>query len=104
NALHAGWTIASLEAGKPVLCEKPLCGTVEETERVLATARRTKMLLWEAFVFPFHEQIERARSSIADGTIGEVREIWSRFHFLLDDPGDIRMSAALAGGAAHDIG
>src|SRR5205823_11966734 len=60
NALHAGWTIASLEAGKPVLCEKPLCGTVEETERVLATARRTKMLLWEAFVFPFHEQIERA--------------------------------------------
>jgi len=104
NSLHAEWTIASLEAGKAVLCEKPLCGTVEDTERVLVTARGTTGLLWEAFVFPFHDQIQRVRSSIAEGTIGDVREIWSRFHFRLDDPGDIRMSAKLAGGAARDVG
>jgi predicted dehydrogenase len=104
NSLHAEWTIAALEAGKAVLCEKPLCGTVEETERVLAIAGDTAGPLWEAFVFPFHEQMARARALISDGAIGEVREIWSRFHFVLDDPEDIRMSGALAGGASQDVG
>jgi predicted dehydrogenase len=104
NSLHAEWTIAALEAGKAVLCEKPLCGSVEQTERVLAAASAGNGLLWEAFVFPFHEQMARARSFIADGSIGELREIWARFHFVLDDPGDIRMSAPLAGGATQDVG
>jgi predicted dehydrogenase len=104
NSLHERWTIEALEAGKTVFCEKPLCGTVEETERVLAAAREASGHLWEAFVFPFHEQMRRARSLIDDGSIGELREIWSRFHFELDDPQDIRMSAALAGGAAQDVG
>jgi predicted dehydrogenase len=104
NSLHAEWAIAALEAGKAVFCEKPLCGTVEETERVLAATRATDGLLWEAFVFPFHEQMARATSLIADGSIGEIREIWARFHFVLDDPDDIRMSAPLAGGATQDIG
>lgn len=104
NGLHAAWTISALDAGKTVFCEKPLCGTVEQTERVLAVARRSEGLLWEAFVFPFHDQIERARSEIAAGSIGEVREIWSRFHFRLDDPSDIRMSAELEGGATQDVG
>ena len=90
NGLHAEWTIAALEAGKVVLCEKPLCGTVEDTERVLAAARATGVPLWEAFVFPFHEQMDLVRAMLADGTIGTVREIQSRFHFVLDDPDDIR--------------
>jgi predicted dehydrogenase len=98
NGLHADWTIAALEAGKTVLCEKPLCGTVEETERVLAAARSAAGSLWEAFVFPFHEQMDRVRELLAGGTIGEVREIQSRFHFVLDDPGDIRLFSDLAGG------
>ena len=75
NGLHADWTIAALEAGKTVLCEKPLCGTVEDTERVLAAARSAAGSLWEAFVFPFHEQMDRVRAMLAGGTIGEVREI-----------------------------
>jgi predicted dehydrogenase len=104
NSLHAEWTIAALEAGKAVLCEKPLCGTAEQTEEVLAAAAVPGRLLWEAFVFPFHEQMRRVRSLISDGSIGVVREIWSRFHFMLDDPGDIRMSAKLAGGASQDVG
>src|SRR5262249_3446908 len=86
KALHAEWTIGALEAGKSGLCEKPLCGTVEETEGVLATARTSGGYLWEAFVFPFHEQMRRVRSVIAEGSIGELREVWSRFHFELDDP------------------
>jgi predicted dehydrogenase len=104
NSLHAEWTIAALEAGKAVLCEKPLCESVEQTERVLAAASAGDGLLWEAFVFPFHEQMARATSFIADGSIGELREIWARFHFVLDDPDDIRMSASLAGGATQDVG
>jgi predicted dehydrogenase len=104
NSLHAEWTIAALDAGKAVFCEKPLCATVDETERVLAAAAAARGPLWEAFVFPFHEQMRRVRALIAGGSIGEPRELWSRFHFELDDPEDIRMSAMLAGGAARDVG
>src|SRR5947207_11259048 len=91
NGLHAEWTIAALEAGKHVLCEKPLCVTPEETRRVLATAESASVPLWEAFVFPFHEQMDRVRDALAGGQIGDVREIASRFHFVLDDPQDIRL-------------
>ncbi len=104
NGLHADWTIAALEAGKTVLCEKPLCGTPGETERVLAVARAAPGPLWEAFVFPFHEQIDGAREIVARGDIGELREISSRFHFLLDDPDDIRLLAELSGGSLQDVG
>ncbi len=104
NGLHAEWAIAALEAGKTVFCEKPLCGTVEDTERVLAAARSAAGSLWEAFVFPFHEQMERVRELLAGGTIGEVREIQSRFHFIMDDPGNIRLFADLAGGSIQDVG
>jgi len=104
NALHAEWTIAALEAGKAVLCEKPLCVTPDETRRVLATADAASVPLWEAFVFPFHEQIERAREALDTGRIGAVREIASRFHFVLDDPNDIRLSAELGGGSVFDVG
>jgi predicted dehydrogenase len=102
NALHAAWAIAALEAGKAVLCEKPLCATPAETARVLDAAR--DRLLWEAFVFPFSDQIETLAALLADGAIGEPREIVSRFHFELDEPDDIRMSAELAGGATQDVG
>lgn len=104
NGLHAEWTIAALKAGKAVFCEKPLCATPQETARVLLVARAVNGLLWEAFVFPFHEQMNRVRRAITVGRIGEVREISSRFHFLLDDPQDIRMLAELAGGAIQDVG
>ena len=105
NALHAEWTTRALRAGKPVLCEKPLCGTLAETEQVLAVATETGTLLWEAFVFPFQEQLTRIRHLLADGVIGELREIQSNFHFPMDDPDrDIRMRRSLAGGALNDIG
>jgi predicted dehydrogenase len=104
NALHRTWTEAALEAGKAVLCEKPLCGTVGDTEAVLATARRTGRLLWEAFVFPFHHQMARVRELLQEGTVGELREIESEFHFLLDDPANIRLSRELEGGSLQDVG
>ena len=105
NALHGEWTIRALRAGKPVLCEKPLTGSVGETEQVLAVARETGTPLWEAFAFPFHDQMARLRGMLADGAIGELREIQSDFHFLMSDPGrNVRMSTALEGGALLDVG
>ena len=104
NSLHAEWTIRALRAGKPVLCEKPLCGTLAETERVLAVAAETGTPLWEAFVFPFHDQFARVRGLIADGAIGDLREIQSGFHFNVGRADNIRLSAGLAGGALNDVG
>ena len=104
NALHAEWTIRALEAGKPVLCEKPLCGVLPDTERVLATARQTQTLLWEAFSFPFHAQLEELRRLVADGAIGELMEIKSNFHFMVRSQANIRLSRELQGGALLDVG
>ncbi|MDX6337090.1 MAG: dTDP-3,4-didehydro-2,6-dideoxy-alpha-D-glucose 3-reductase [Streptosporangiaceae bacterium] len=104
NALHAEWTIRALQAGKPVLCEKPLCGTLPDTERVLEVARRTGTLLWEAFVFPFHAQMQRIRDLVTGGAIGELVEIRSGFHFALSNPANIRYSPDLQGGALNDVG
>jgi predicted dehydrogenase len=103
NSLHAEWTIAALEAGKAVLSEKPLCATLEETERVLSVSRRVGRPVWEAIAFPFRSQTARFMELLADGVIGEVREVQSAFHFTIQ-PGDIRLSPELAGGALADVG
>jgi predicted dehydrogenase len=104
NGLHAEWTIAALQAGRPVLSEKPLCGTVIQTEQVLAVAAQTGALLWEAIAFVFGDQLAALRAVVADGSIGELREIQSTFQIMLDRPGDIRLSRELAGGALQDLG
>jgi predicted dehydrogenase len=104
NSLHAEWTIRALEAGRPVLCEKPLCGTLPDTERVLEVAGRTGTLLWEAFAFPFHPQLHEIIQLLQDGAIGELMEIKSNFHFLLRNPANIRLSRQLQGGALLDVG
>ena len=87
-----------------MLCEKPLCGLLADTERVLETAKRTGTLLWEAFVFPFNEHMRHVRGLLDDGVIGELREIQSDFHFRVTRPDNIRMSADLQGGALRDVG
>jgi predicted dehydrogenase len=104
NSLHAGWTIKALRAGKPVLCEKPLCGTLAEAEQVLAVAGETGTLLWEAFVFPFHAQFAAVQKLLADGAIGELLEIQSGFHFMVRNPANIRLARDLDGGALNDVG
>jgi predicted dehydrogenase len=104
NSLHAEWTIAALQAGRPVLCEKPLTGSLTDTLRVLDVASETGTLLWEAFVFPFHDQMARVRAALAGDVIGELREIHSDFHFKVTRPDNIRLFPDLAGGALNDVG
>jgi predicted dehydrogenase len=104
NPLHAEWTVAALAAGKAVLCEKPLCLDAEQTARVLEVARSADKPLWEAFVFPFQAQHERLLALLADGAVGDLREVVGSFHFTVGSPGNIRLSAAMGGGALADVG
>jgi predicted dehydrogenase len=104
NSMHAEWTIAAIEAGKAVFCEKPLCGILPDAERVLSVAEEHAALLWEAFIFPFRAQSHRLREIIDAGEIGEVQEVESNFHFGLRNRNNVRLSARLEGGALLDVG
>ena len=104
NSLHAEWTIAAVRAGKAVLCEKPLCVSLHETEEVLRQTRLCSGLLWEAFVFPFQPPTARLREIIHSGEIGELREVQANFHFKLTSPDNIRLDPSLGGGGLYDVG
>ena len=105
NSLHAEWTKRALQAGKAVLCEKPLCVGSAQTAAVLDFAAAAPGgPLWEAFVFPFQAQHQRVLELIADGAIGEPAEIVSSFHFRVSNPANIRLSAELGGGSLADVG
>lgn len=104
NALHAGPTVTALRAGKAVLAEKPLCATVADTEAVLRVARETGSPLWEAFVFPFHEQTRKVVELLDNGAVGELAVIESTFHFKIKSRDNVRLSVDLGGGAMQDVG
>ncbi len=102
NSLHAEWSVRALEAGKHVLCEKPLSRHPEEVERAFDVASRSGLVLAEAFMWRHHPQAQRLRELLEQ--IGEPRLIRASFSFPLEDPRDIRLSAALDGGALMDVG
>ncbi|NUQ00852.1 MAG: Gfo/Idh/MocA family oxidoreductase, partial [Armatimonadetes bacterium] len=104
NALHAEWTIRAAEAGKHVLCEKPLARNVAECLAMIAAAERAGVVLMEAFMYRYHPATRRLRELVAEGALGELRLIRSGFCFNVDDPANIRLSAPLAGGATMDVG
>ncbi len=105
NHLHVPWSIRALEAGKHVLCEKPLAVSAEDAQRLLDVARgHPHLKVMEAFMYRHHPQWQRARQLVAEGQIGEVRTIQSFFSFTLKDPGDIRNVRAFGGGALLDVG
>jgi len=104
NSLHAEWTIKALEAGVPVLCEKPFTVNADEARRVVQVAKRTGMLVAEAFMYRFHPVYDRILETIRDGAIGDVVSIDACFTFTLDDRSEIPASGELAGGALMDVG
>jgi predicted dehydrogenase len=104
NHLHARWTIAALQAGKPVLCEKPLALTADEAQGMVAVARETGVPLVEAFMYRQHPSWVAVRALVASGRIGRVRAVDSWFSYFNDDPGNIRNIAEAGGGALYDIG
>lgn len=104
NSLHVEWSVRALEAGKHVLCEKPMDRRVESVERAFDTAERTGRLLMEAFMYRHHPQTQRAAELVRGGAIGDLRQLRSLFSVTLADETDVRMSPDLDGGALMDLG
>jgi predicted dehydrogenase len=104
NHLHHEWAIAAAEAGKHVLCEKPLSTTSVLAREMIETAQRSGVKLMEAFMYRLHPLWVEVRRLIADGTIGELRAVQSFFSYHNVDPDDIRNQVDAGGGALFDIG
>jgi predicted dehydrogenase len=105
NHLHISWSIKALQAGKHVLCEKPLAPTVAEAQLLLDAAHQhPELKVMEAFMYRLHPQWQLARQMVRDGKIGTLRTIQSFFSYYLDDPNNVRNIAAFGGGGMLDIG
>jgi predicted dehydrogenase len=103
NELHVPWTLRALEAGKHVLCEKPIGLNASEAQALLAAQSRSGKLVAEAFMVRFHPQWRRAHELAHSGAIGELRAIQTFFSYYLLDPTNIRNKPP-GGGALYDIG
>ncbi len=104
NALHAEWTVRALEAGKHVLCEKPLAASPAECRRMYAAADTAGLQLMEAFMYRHHPRTQRLVELVHAGVLGDVRWLHACFSFTVGDATNIRLNAALAGGALMDVG
>ena len=104
NGLHAQWTIAALEAGKHVLCEKPLTANAEEAEQLAAVAQQTGRVLMEAFHWRYHPLAQRMVDIVRNGALGPLRHVEAELCFPLPRFSDIRYQYDLAGGALMDAG
>ncbi len=105
NHLHVPWSIKALEAGKHVLCEKPIGLTAAEGQMLVdAGAKHPQLKLMEAFMYRHHPQWQKTREIIRSGGIGELRTIQSFFAYFNDDAANIRNQVELGGGGLMDIG
>lgn len=104
NHLHVEWTTRAAEAGKHVLCEKPIALTAAEAAALLPVRDRTGVLIQEGFMVRTHPQWLRAREIAQSGRIGDVRSIVGYFSFFNDDPQNIRHRKEYGGGGILDIG
>jgi D-xylose 1-dehydrogenase (NADP+, D-xylono-1,5-lactone-forming) len=104
NSMHVEWSVRALEAGKHVLCEKPLSRRPDEVERAFAAAERAGRVLAEAFMYRHHPQTKGVAELVAGGAIGELRAIRAAFSFPLADLDNVRMRPELDGGALMDVG
>lgn len=104
NHLHVPWSIKAAEAGKHVLCEKPIALTAAETVTLIEARDRTGVKMGEAFMVRTHPLWLRARDLVRSGAIGELRSITSHFSYFNSDPQNIRNIREIGGGALMDIG
>lgn len=105
NHLHVDWSIAALEAGKHVLCEKPLGLDTADAQRLVdAAAAHPDLVCMEAFMYRFHPQWIATRDAVRSGRIGELRSIQTWFSYFNDDPENVRNKPEWGGGALLDIG
>jgi predicted dehydrogenase len=104
NHLHVPWSIKAAQAGKHVLCEKPISMTVAECRSLVEARDRTGVKIGEGFMVRTHPQWLRAKELVRSGAIGELRAVMTAFSYFNRDPGNIRNRLECGGGALMDIG
>jgi predicted dehydrogenase len=104
NSLHTEWTVKAAQAGKHVLCEKPLACTVEEVDAMADAAKTYGVVVAEAFMYRHHPQTLRVKELLEDGAIGKLLLVRGVFTFLLTRRPDIRLDPSLGGGSLWDVG
>jgi D-xylose 1-dehydrogenase (NADP+, D-xylono-1,5-lactone-forming) len=104
NSLHCQWSIRALEAGKHVLCEKPLGRRAAEVEEAFAVAQRTGRILMEAFMYRHNPQTSELKRLVEEGAIGDLRLVRAAFSFTMADPENVRMLPDVEGGGLMDVG
>jgi predicted dehydrogenase len=104
NHLHVPWSTRAAEAGKHVLCEKPIALTAAEGERLIAVRDRTGMKIQEAFMVRSHPRWIGLLNAVRSGRIGQVRSVMGVFSYFNDDAANIRNKTEYGGGAVMDIG
>jgi predicted dehydrogenase len=104
NHLHAEWAIRALEAGKHVLCEKPLALSVDQVDAISAAAQRSGRIAVEAFMYLHHPQITRAIDLAQSGALGHLELVNGTFSFFLSQVDDPRIDPSMGGGSLWDVG
>lgn len=112
NSLHAKWTIASVEAGKHVLCEKPLALSVEDCQKMIDAAEGNQVFLQEAMMYRYHPRARKLQEIVQSGILGSIQYIHAVLSFPLqqihpesfEDGSDIRLNPSLGGGSLWDLG
>jgi D-xylose 1-dehydrogenase (NADP+, D-xylono-1,5-lactone-forming) len=105
NDLHCEWTLRALDAGKHVLCDKPICLSYADAKRMADTARAANLRLMEGFMWRHHPQHARTREIVRSGEIGDIKHLLGRFTYTANpDPTNIRWNPEQGGGALLDVG
>jgi len=104
NSMHLEWTVKAAQAGKHILCEKPLASDAEEGQQIADACRENGVLLMEAFMWRHHPQQARVKEILGSGKIGEIKLVRAGFSYYLEQCDNIRWSKPLAGGALMDVG
>jgi predicted dehydrogenase len=104
NHLHAEWTIKAVQAGKHVLCEKPLALSVDEVDAIKAAAQKHGRVVAEAFMYRHHPQTLKVQEMVNGGSLGTVKLVRGSFSFVLTREGDVRLNPEWGGGSIWDVG
>jgi xylose dehydrogenase (NAD/NADP) len=104
NHLHTEWTIKAVEAGKHVLCEKPLALSLAEVDAIAEAAKKHGRIVAEAFAYRSHPQTRKVKEMIENGKLGTLKMVHGSFTFLLTNPEDVRWKPEMGGGSIWDVG
>ncbi len=104
NSLHTEWTVKALQAGKHVLCEKPIATTLEEVDAMQAAADEAGRFLTEAFMYRHHPQTLRVKEMVEQGAVGKVQLVKGEFTYNMVSEANVRLDPGLGGGSIWDVG